>query len=268
MNKGEFHKMHGLGNDFIIVDERLMEKPLNRSAIAAMANRFTGIGCDQFIILNHSEVADVQMQIYNSDGSKVGACGNASRCVVALLGQDLKIETDGGIISGKKSNNIIQMNMGKPKFDWQAIPLAYAMDSRDLPLSWDDKLMHGFCVNVGNPHIIFFIDNHDDIDLATIGPIIENDAVFPERINVNVAVIEGNDIILKVWERGAGLTQACGTGACATAVAAISKKLIASPANIILPGGSLEISWEYDGDIMMSGDAVHIFKGETDWDAF
>lgn len=259
--------MHGLGNDFIIVDERLIDKPLNRERIAAMSNRYTGIGCDQFIILNNSASADIEMQIYNSDGSKVGACGNASRCVVALLGENITIETEGGIISGRQNGGLVQMNMGKPKFDWQSIPLSYAMDSANLPLAWDD-LRGGFCVNVGNPHVIFFVDSHDNINLAQMGPLIENDNIFPERINVNLAEIKGNDIILNVWERGAGLTLACGTGACATAVAAISKKLVTSPVNVRLPGGTLTIAWEIGGDILMSGDAVHIFKGETDWDNY
>lgn len=259
--------MHGLGNDFIIVDERAMQSSLNREKIAAISNRFTGIGCDQFIILNDSKIADIRMQIYNSDGSEVGACGNASRCVVALLGKDISIETSGAIISGKQDGTSVQMNMGRPHFDWQTIPLSYAMDSSALPLAWDE-LNNGFCVNVGNPHVIFFIDNHDDVNLSQLGPTIENDSIFPERINVNVAVIDGNDIILHVWERGAGLTRACGTGACASAVAAISKKLVTSPVNVILPGGKLAVAWEKDGDIIMSGDAVHVFKGETDWDAF
>ncbi len=267
MNKAIFHKMHGLGNDFIIVDERVMDRPINRDKIAAYSNRFTGIGCDQFIILNDSDQADIAMQIYNKDGSKVGACGNASRCVVALIGKDISIETDSGIISGKKSEQNISMNMGKPSFDWQSIPLAYAMDGSRLPLAWD-SLSDGFCVNVGNPHIIFFVPDHEDINLASLGPIIENDTVFPERINVNVAQVNGNEIILHVWERGAGLTRACGTGACATAVAALSKKLVQSPVDIILPGGTLTIDWQEGEDIQMSGDAVHVFQGETDWDSF
>lgn len=267
MNIGRFHKMHGLGNDFIIVDERTLDKPLNRDRISAMSNRYTGIGCDQFIILNDSSIADIQMQIYNNDGSKAAACGNASRCIVALFGKNITIETEGGLISGEIDGGLIQMNMGKPRFDWQAIPLSYAMDSANLPLAWDD-LANGFCVNVGNPHIIFFVDDYDRINLAQLGPLIENDSIFPEHINVNVAVIDGNDIILHVWERGAGLTLACGTGACATAVAAISKKLISSPVNVILPGGTLSIAWEKGGDIIMSGDAVHVFRGETDWDVF
>ena len=259
--------MHGLGNDFIIVDERIMDKPINREKIAAYANRFTGIGCDQFIILNDSNKADVAMQIYNSDGSKVGACGNASRCVVSLLGKDISIETDSGIISGKKSDQNISMNMGKPIFDWQSIPLSYAMDCSCLPIAWDN-LNNGFCVNVGNPHIVFFVNDHSETNLSTLGPIIENDAVFPERINVNVAQVNGNEIILHVWERGAGLTRACGTGACATAVAALSKKLLQSPVNVMLPGGALTIEWNEGEDIQMSGDAVHVYQGETDWDSF
>ncbi len=259
--------MHGLGNDFIIVDERCMDKPVNREKIAAYANRYTGIGCDQFILLNDSDKADVAMQIYNSDGSKAGACGNASRCVVSLIDKNISIETDSGIISGKKHDKKISMNMGKPLFDWPSIPLAYAMDSSRLPLAWD-SLNNGFCVNVGNPHIIFFVNDHSEIKLNLLGPIIENDTIFPERINVNIARVDGNEIILHVWERGAGLTRACGTGACATAIAALTKKLVQSPVDIILPGGTLTIEWREGEDIFMSGDAVHIYQGETDWDSF
>lgn len=257
--------MHGLGNDFIIIDEREMQKPIDRNKISSIANRYTGIGCDQFIILNHSKTTDIKMEIYNGDGSKVGACGNASRCVVALLNKDIEIETDGGIISGKKIDDQIQMNMGKPQFDWERIPLAYAMDTTQLPIAWEE-LHNGFCVNVGNPHIIFFVKKM--IEIERLGPIIENDTLFPERINVNIAMIENDRITLHVWERGAGLTQACGTGACATAVAAISKKLVHSPVEIELPGGNLNIEWTPNEDIYMRGDTVHVFKGETDWDTF
>lgn len=258
--------MHGLGNDFIIVDERAMDAPLNRDKISAYSNRFTGVGCDQFIIIKNSDKADIAIEIYNSDGSKVGACGNASRCVVSLIGKDITIETDGAMISGKKFDNEIQMNMGKPHFSWQSIPLAYAMDSANLPIAWGE-LDHGFCVNVGNPHVIFFVDDNKRIKLDSIGPVIENDEAFPDRVNVNIASISDNEIDLRVWERGAGLTRACGTGACATAVAAISKKLVHSPVRVKLPGGVLTIAWSGD-DILMSGDAVHVFKGEIDWDAF
>ena len=128
--------MHGLGNDFIIVDERSMQNPIDRDKIAAASHRHTGIGCDQFIILMDSKSADVKMEIYNSDGSKVGACGNASRCVISLLGQDASIETDGGLISGRFDNSQIEMDMGAPKFEWQDIPLAYAVDSKNLPVGW------------------------------------------------------------------------------------------------------------------------------------
>ncbi len=266
MNLGTFNKMHGLGNDFIIVDERIMQVPIDRKKIAAYSNRYTGIGCDQFIILMDSHIADVKMEIYNNDGSKVGACGNASRCVIALLGQDASIETEGGLISGQKLDTQVEMNMGTPRFEWQDIPLAYAMDSGNLPVEWE-KLNSGFCVNVGNPHIIFFVDDMESIDIKTIGSIIENDAIFPEKINVNIASINNGEIDLKVWERGAGLTQACGTGACATAVAAISKKLVSSPVQVNLPGGMLTITWSGD-NILMRGDTVNVFKGEIDWDAF
>ncbi len=271
-NIGEFDKMHGLGNDFVIVDERKAMQKIDRSKIATIANRNTGIGCDQFIILNDSENADIKMEIYNNDGSKVESCGNASRCVVSKIGHDISIETDGGIILGQSIDNTVKMDMGKPQFEWQDIPLAYAMDNSNLPISWD-ALSHGFAVNVGNPHIVFFVDNIEDVDLENLGPIIENDPIFPNRINVNLASISDNEINLKVWERGAGLTRACGTGACASAVAAISQKLVTSPVLVHLPGGTLSIAWENTGNqngdtIEMTGDAVHVFTGEIDWNQF
>ncbi|MFK7840688.1 MAG: diaminopimelate epimerase, partial [Sphingorhabdus sp.] len=217
MTTGRFHKMHGLGNDFVIIDARVHGLELTSAKAAAIANRNNGIGCDQLIILRPSDIADVRMQIFNADGSEVESCGNASRCVAKLIGDETRIETDGGIIIGNATADGAIVDMGIPQFDWQSIPLAYAMDTLTMPLGWED-LQNPSAVNVGNPHVIFFVENSASVPLDRLGPMIEVDPLFPEKVNVNVAHIEDGVIQLLVWERGVGLTRACGTGACATAV--------------------------------------------------
>jgi diaminopimelate epimerase len=184
-----------------------------------------------------------------------------------LLGHDISIETTGGLLSGKLTENAVTVDMGSPRFAWNEIPLAYPMDSAALPLAWDE-LASPFCVNVGNPHAIFFMADADTVDLERVGPIIENDSVFPERVNVNVASVKDNAIHLRVWERGVGITQACGTGACATAVAAIHKGLVPSPVDVHLPGGMLTIAWQAGQPIEMTGTTSYVYKGQTDWDQF
>jgi diaminopimelate epimerase len=261
-----FIKMHGLGNDFVVLDARQDRLPKITSTIAArLADRRTGIGCDQLILLEQSTAADFRMRIFNSDGSEVEACGNAARAVALLHGEPAQLETDGGIISLRPSEGGAQVDMGTPRFDWDAIPLAYAMDTAAMPLGWD-VLETPMAINVGNPHAIFFVEDADTVDLAALGPQIEHDAVFPERVNVNVASLVGeNHLKLHVWERGAGLTRACGTGACATAVAAIRQKLAQSPVRVTLPGGDLVIEWHPGGSIVMTGPATEAYRGTFDW---
>jgi diaminopimelate epimerase len=152
--------------------------------------------------------------------------------------------------------------MGEPRFGWDRIPLAYAMDTSAMPVGWEE-LREPFAVNVGNPHVVFFVDDADSVELERLGPLIEQDPLFPERVNVNVASLEEGAIRLRVWERGAGLTRACGTGACATAVAAVSRKLVASPVEVRLPGGTLSVAWAPGGTIRMSGPAAHVYEGEV-----
>ena len=217
-----FHKMHGLGNDFVILDAREGAVAMDEARARAIADRRTGVGCDQVILLEPSDVADVRMRIWNADGGEVEACGNATRCVVAARGRQATIETDGGIARGG-DDGAGDVDMGAPRFGWEEIPLAYAMDTAAMPVGWED-LQEPAAVNVGNPHVVFFVDDADAVDLARLGPLIEHDPLFPERVNVNVASFEGDAIRLRVWERGAGLTLACGTGACATAVAAIRQQ--------------------------------------------
>jgi len=259
-----FHKMHGLGNDFVIFDARDQPLTLNDQQIRHLANRRRGIGCDQLIILRHSDRAEIAMQIFNSDGGEVSACGNATRCVVALIGREtLSIETGAGILHGSLADDRISVAMGRPEFEWQNIPLDYAMVTQNMPVSWG-CLSDPMCINVGNPHIVFFVDDQGLIDLEKLGPVIENDPLFPERVNVNVAKITAQGVDLRVWERGAGLTEACGTGACATAVVAIRKNLCASPVAVNLPGGTLSIAWQPGEEVIMTGPFAHSFTGETE----
>ena len=263
----QFHKMHGLGNDFVIFDARKGAVEMNETRARAIADRKTGIGCDQLILLEPSIRADVRMRIFNSDGGEVGACGNVTRCVALLLGGDTSIETEGGLISGSAREGAAVADMGEPRFGWQEIPIAYAMDTDALPVGWG-PLENPAAVNVGNPHVVFFVDDADAIELEALGPQIERDPLFPERVNVNVASVADGAIKLRVWERGAGLTRACGTGACATAVAAIRKKLAASPVEVRLPGGTLHIEWSPGDTIKMTGTAAHVFTGDLDLEDF
>lgn len=261
-----FIKMHGLGNDFVVLDAREVTLPaMTPAAARALADRRTGIGCDQVIVLEPSERHAFRMRIFNSDGGEVEACGNASRAVALLHGAPAVIETGGGPIALEPLDGGARVDMGAPRFEWDAIPLAYPMDTERMPVAWDD-LNSPMAVNVGNPHVVFFVDDTDAVALETLGPEIEHDPLFPSRVNVNVASLAGPDHLrLRVWERGAGLTRACGTGACATAVAAIRRGLAASPVTVSLPGGDLVIAWQPGGTIQMTGPATTSFRGTFDW---
>ena len=264
-----FIKMHGLGNDFVVIDARTAPIPAMTSAAArALGDRRTGIGFDQLILLEPSKSHDFRVRFFNRDGSEVGACGNGSRAVALLHGAPAVVETAGGVLALEPREGGAQVDMGTPRFDWNAIPLAYAMDTFTMPVGWD-MLEGPMAVNVGNPHAIFFVADADAVPLETLGPVIEHDPLFPERVNVNVASVMGPDHLkLRVWERGAGLTRACGTGACATAVAAIRRGLVASPVRVTLPGGDLEIAWAQGGTMRMSGPAATSFRGTFDWDDY
>ena len=263
-----FHKMHGLGNDFVVIDARVDAVAMTAAQARAIADRRTGIGCDQLILLEPSTSADVRMRTWNADGGEVEICGNATRAVALLLGKPATLETASGPVSVKPQDDGATVNMGEPHFEWDSIPLAYAMDTAAMPVGWE-VLENPAAVNVGNPHVIFFVNDAATIDLARLGPIIETDPLFPDRINVNVATITGpSALTLRVWERGTGLTRACGTGACATAVAAIRSKRVASSVTVTLPGGDLHIAWAPGETIRMSGPATHVFTGEIDWESF
>lgn len=254
--------MHGLGNDFVILDARDEPVTMTEALARAICDRHTGIGCDQLILVEASNEADIKMRIWNHDGGEVESCGNASRCVVALTGAKT-LETGGGIVEGKEEGTEVEVTLPPPSFGWQDIPLAYPMDTAPMPMGWG-PLDNPWAVNVGNPHVVFFVDDPHAIDLDSVGPSIEDDPVFPERVNVNVASIGDDGIVLRTWERGAGLTRACGTGACATAVAAIASKKVASPVKVTMRGGSLIIGWDGKGPIAMRGGATHVFKGEIE----
>jgi diaminopimelate epimerase len=264
-----FIKMHGLGNDFVVLDARDKALPPMTAAIArALADRHRGIGCDQLVLLEPSTTHAFTMRIFNADGSEVGACGNAARAVALLHGAPVTIATGGGPITLEPLAGGARVDMGAPRFDWDAIPLAFAMDTAAMPLAWDE-LAAPMAVNVGNPHLVFFVADADAAALDRLGPLIETDPAFPEGVNVNVASLAGaNHLTLRVWERGAGLTRACGTGACATAVAAIRKGLVKSPVRVSLPGGDLEIAWQPGGTILMTGPATEAFRGEFAWDDY
>jgi diaminopimelate epimerase len=268
-----FIKMHGLGNDFVVLDAREAALPAMTPAVArALGDRRMGIGFDQLILLEPSETHDFRVRFFNSDGSEVGACGNGSRAVALLHGAPAVVETGGGTLRLEPLEGGARVDMGAPRFDWDAIPLAYPMDTFAMPVGWpmDEGALEGpMAVNVGNPHVIFFVEDADAVELERLGPIIEHDPLFPERVNVNVASLAGPDHLnLRVWERGAGLTRACGTGACATAVAAIRKGIVSSPVRVTLPGGDLVIAWEPGGTILMSGPATESFRGTFRWDDF
>lgn len=257
-----FVKMHGLGNDFVVLDARANPVPAMTTRLAAaLADRQTGIGCDQLIVLEPSTSADFRMRIFNHDGSEVEACGNATRAVALLHGAAARIETSGGELFAEPGTGGISVDMGVPRFEWQQIPLAYAMDTYGLPLAWD-SLENPVAVNVGNPHAVFFVPDCEGVELDRLGPEIEHDAAFPNRINVNVATVENRELIrLRVWERGVGETLACGTGACATAIGAMRRGLTERSVTVRLRGGDLRIEWTGDDHIRMTGPAAEAFRG-------
>ena len=267
--KRRFDKMHGLGNDFVIVDARPetgnVPFEVTPAVARAIADRKTGVGCDQLIVLEPSTTADLRMRIWNSDGGEVESCGNAARCVVRLTSAR-RIETAGGLLEGQALDSGVEVGIGEPRFGWDEIPLAYAMDTAALPLAWDG-LEQPFAVNVGNPHLVFFVPDADRVPLQELGPRIENDPAFPERINVNVATLRDNHLQLRTFERGAGETLACGTGACASAVAAIATRRGQSPVQVDMAGGSMIVEWAPGETIRMRGGATHVFEGDFDLEA-
>jgi diaminopimelate epimerase len=268
----QFRKMNGLGNDFVVLDARARPLALEAAQIAAIADRSRGIGCDQVIALEPSDFADVFMRIWNADGGEVGACGNAARCVAALLVAErgsphVSIETESGMLAATVAKDgSVTIDMGTPRFEWNEIPLSRPFDDTravELPEVGDLGLGAASMVNVGNPHCIFFVENIEAHDLASFGPVLEHDPLFPERANISLAQVTGpSSLRLRTWERGAGLTRACGTAACAAAVAAARLGLTGRKVTVTLPGGDLVIDWQ-DGDdhILMTGPFALDYQG-------
>lgn len=268
-----FVKMNGLGNDFVVVDGRTERVHIEADEARHLADRAGGIGCDQVIVLEPSRSADVRMRILNADGSEVAACGNATRCVAWLLAAEtgrntVSIDTDAGeLIARVGGIDTITVDMGVPRFGWQDIPLSEPFhDTRRIELQAgpiDNPVLHSpSVVNVGNPHAIFWVTDVNAIDLGRIGPMLENHPIFPERANISIAqVMSATHIKLRTWERGAGLTRACGTAACAAAVCAMRKRLTERKVTVSLPGGDLVIEWTPEDRIMMTGPAELEFKG-------
>jgi diaminopimelate epimerase len=274
MGKVPFHKMHGLGNDFVVLDFRRGAIPLGAGAVRRLADRRTGIGCDQVILLEppRHPAAQVLMRIRNADGSEVEACGNASRCVADLLHREtqdprVRIETVAGLLEAEaQADGSFAVDMGPARTAWHEIPLSRAMDTDRVDLA-SGPLTEAVCTNVGNPHATFFVDDADTTDLASLGPALEHHPLFPERANIGVAEIRSRRTIrLRVWERGAGITRACGTGACAALVAAHRRRLTERRAAVELDGGTLDIAWREDGHVIMTGPATLSFEGVFDTD--
>jgi len=276
-----FRKMNGLGNDFVVLDARARVIPMNAEIASAISDRRTGIGCDQLIILENDRHADAFMRIRNSTGGEVDACGNATRCVGDILmtetgSASATIRTNAGLLECSRSSEpgIITADMGKPKLKWDQIPIAEDMDTRLIELQIgpiDEPILHSpSVVNVGNPHCIFWVDDIDAYDLENIGPMLEHHPMFPQRANISLAhVTSRKDITLKVWERGVGITQACGSAACAVLVAASRKNLTDRKATVHLPGGPLVIEWrQQDSHILMSGPYQYEFDGILSDDFF
>lgn len=270
-----FAKMNGLGNDFVVVDARARAAPLDAAAIRRIADRERGIGCDQVIRIEPGAGADAFMRIWNADGGEVEACGNATRCIAWGLMEESGVDEAvvmtgaGRLTCVRVGRQTVAVDMGRPRFSWQEIPLAEPFaDTRAIELQIgpiDDPVLHSpSVVNVGNPHVIFWVEDVRAHDLARFGPLIEHHPMFPERVNVSLAHVTAPDALtVRTWERGAGLTRACGTAACAAAVAAHRKGLTGRRVLVTLPGGDLDIEWrEADDHIVMTGPVALEFDGE------
>jgi len=265
-----FLKMHGLGNDFVVLDARTSPLDLPVERRRAIADRRLGVGCDQLIVLESptDREADVFMRIYNPDGGEAGACGNATRCVASVLmaerhTDEVTVQTISGLLESQKiRDGVISVDMGPARLDWRDIPVAGACDTNHLPVG-AGPLQDPVGTSMGNPHATFFVDDLDSIPLAELGPALERDRFFPERANIGVAQLVGPaKLKLRVWERGAGLTLACGSGACAAVVAASRRGLVDRQAEVQLQEGSLGIEWLRDGHVLMTGGIALAFRGE------
>ena len=268
MQKIEFIKMHGLGNDFVIIDKRSTNIKITENLIKKLSNRRTGAGCDQLITINQNNNinADIAIEIFNPSGDRAEACGNGTRCVAKLLFDEnqkidsLKILSDAGILIAKQNDVNISINMGEISSDWKTIPLNEEIDTLNIPIKVDG-FSEGVAVNVGNPHVVFFGNSIENIDLENLGPKIENHKFFPNKTNVEfIEVINSEKIKMKVWERGVGITLACGSGACAAVYAGWKKNLIKNNVEVQLEKGSLHINI-INNEAIMTGPAEISYNG-------
>ena len=273
--RARFLKMHGCGNDFVVFDERAGALGLTARRAAGLANRRTGIGCDQFIAIEPAaDGADAFMRIRNPDGTEAGACGNATRCVASLLaaeaGRDaLTIRTISGDLPAEMlPDGRVRVDMGAPRLDWADIPLARPMDTLRLDLA-RGAVAEPAAASMGNPHATFFVPDMAAVAIKTIGPSLETDPIFPEKANIGfVQILAPDRFRLRVWERGAGLTLACGSGACAAIVNAVRRGLSARRATVLVDGGELEMEWAANGHVLMTGPVATAFAGEVELDDF
>jgi diaminopimelate epimerase len=261
-------KMDGLGNDFVIIDQRIHNLNLRKDQIIKICDR-SFIGCDQLILIKKNIEIDADLEFYNSNGSTSGACGNGTRCIADFLSKEnnkkeITVRTSSGLLKSKiLANNLVETEIGIPKTNWDEIPLSGKLDTMDLKIEIIDKNNNkhigGIALNVGNPHIVFFVDDIESFDLKKIGPEIENHELFPEKCNVTLAkVVNKNLIKVRVWERGAGLTRACGTAACATAAAGNIRSLVDKTVDIEFMLGKLTISIDKKNSIHMKGPVSNI----------
>ena len=268
-----FLKMHGLGNDFVVFDGRQSGIPLEPALARAVADRRLGIGCDQVIVMEPSKNgAEIAMRILNADGSEVESCGNAARCIARLLMEEkdvgsVKIETAGGpLLCTDAGRGLVTVDIGAPRFDWKDIPLSKAVDTNGFDIAVDGASFKASAANVGNPHCVLFVDDAEKARVAELGAKLEHHSLFPARTNVEfVSVLSPDRLRMRVWERGVGITRACGTGACATAVAAHRRGLAGRNVDIVLDGGALNIQWRAGDDhILMTGPSSLSFAGDVD----
>lgn len=257
-----FTKMHGLGNDFVVIDTRHSRTVLSTDKIKHLCDRRLGIGCDQLVLLSAPtrDGADILVRFFNPDGSEAGACGNASRCVALYLHDHPSptLQTQAGLLSTSRQGDFITVNMGAPRLNWQDVPLSHACDTLNLPLDTITPHPAAAC-SMGNPHATLF---HGTQDAETLGPILEHAPLFPERANIGFAeILSPTHMRLRVWERGAGLTPACGSGACAAVVNTARRGLTQRACTVDVDGGTLHIDWRDDGNVWMTGPATRVFEG-------
>ncbi len=270
-----FRKMQGLGNDFAVFDARIRAIAITPALARRIADRHFGIGCDTVVLLlPGSANADATLRFFNANGEEIEACGNATRCIGRLLMDErglarVRLESKGGsLLCSDAGKGLVTVDMGAPRLEWQDIPLAQAMDTMQFQFDLEGRALTASAASMGNPHCILFVGDAENAPVAQIGPLVERHALFPKGVNVEFAqVLDKDRIRMRVWERGVGITLACGTGACATAVSAIRKGLVNRKVEVILDGGSLTLEWrEADGHVLMTGPGVTCFTGEIDLD--